>query len=120
MPAPIVGTAMSSIFLGILLLAQAPTPEAEPLSRTVSVTVTDEKGAAVGGLAREDVAVVENGVARDVVSFSLDKRPLTVAFLLDTSAAIRTSYRLHVVAAVTAFLSGLPEGSQFALWTVGD
>lgn len=119
MPAPIVDVIMSSIFLGVLLLAQ-PAPDADALSRTITLTVTDAKGAAVPGLARDDVALLENGVARDVVSFSLDRRPLTVAFLLDTSAAIGPAYRLHVVAAVTAFLAGLPEGSQFALWTVGD
>ncbi|HVQ31214.1 MAG TPA: VWA domain-containing protein [Vicinamibacteria bacterium] len=112
---------MSSIFLGVFLLAQAaPASEAEVLSRTVTVTVTDEKGAPVSGLAREDVALVENGVARDVVSFSLDRRPLTVVFLLDTSEAIQPAYRLHVVPAVTAFFAGLPEGTQFALWTLGE
>jgi VWFA-related protein len=112
---------MSSIFLGVFLLAQAaPASEAEVLSRTVTVTVTDEKGAPVSGLAREDVALVENGVARDVVSFSLDRRPLTVVFLLDTSEAMQPAYRLHVVPAVTAFFAGLPEGTQFALWTLGE
>ena len=112
---------MSSIFLGVFLLAQAaPASEAEVLSRTVTVTVTDEKGAPVSGLAREDVALIENGVARDVVSFGLDRRPLTVVFLLDTSEAMQPAYRLHVVPAVTAFFSGLPEGTQFALWTLGE
>ena len=80
---------MSSIFLGVLLLAQ-PTPDADALSRTITLTVTDAKGGPVSGLAREDVALLENGVARDVVSFTLDRRPLTVAFLLDTSAGHRT------------------------------
>ena len=110
---------MSSIFLGVFLLAQA-APETEALSRTLTITVTDEKGGAVSGLAKDDVALVENGVARDIVSFALDRRPLTVAFLVDTSEAMRTAYRLHAVEAVTAFLSGLPEGSRFALWTVGE
>lgn len=121
MPAHIVDMVMPSIFLGVFLLAQAaPASDAEALSRTVTLTVTDEKGGPVSGLAREDVALVENGVARDIVSFTLDLRPLTVAFLLDTSQAVQPSYRLHVVPAVVAFLSGLPEGSQFALWTVGE
>ena len=112
---------MSSIFLGVFLLAQAaPTPESDALSRTITLTVTDEKGGPVSDLGRDDVALLENGVARDIVSFSLDRRPLTVAFLLDTSEAMRTAYRLHAVDAVTAFLAGLPDGSQFALWTVGE
>ncbi len=112
---------MPSIFLSVLLLAPVvPTPDAEALTRTITLTVTDEKGAAVTGLAREDAALLENGVARDIVSLTLDRRPLTVAFLLDTSEAMRNAYRLHVVEAVTGFLSGLPEGSSFALWTVGE
>jgi VWFA-related protein len=112
---------MSSIFLSVFLVAQAaPAPDAEVLTRTITLTATDEKGDAVLGLRREDVAVLENGVARDIVTFALDRRPLTVAFLLDTSEAMRDAYRLHVVSAVTAFLAGLPEGSRFALWTVGD
>ena len=112
---------MSSIFLGVFLLAQAaPTPESDALSRTITLTVTDEKGGPVSDLGRDDVALLENGVARDIVTFTLDRRPLTVAFLLDTSEAMRTAYRLHAVDAVTAFLAGLPDGSQFALWTVGE
>ena len=112
---------MSSIFLSVFLLAQAArTPDADALVRTITITVTDEKGGPVSGLARDDVALLENGVARDIVSFTLDRRPLTVAFLIDTSEAMRTAYRQQAVEAVTAFLSGLPEGSQFALWTVGE
>ena len=105
------------------LLAQAaagPAAEADALVRTVMVTVTDEKGAPIQGLVREEVALVENGVAREIVSLQLDKRPLTLAFLVDTSEAIRNAYRLHVVDAVLDFLRGLPEGSRHAVWTTGD
>jgi VWFA-related protein len=113
---------MSSILLSVLLLG--PTgQETAPMDadvRTVFVSVTDEKGSAVEGLAREDVALLENGVARDIVTLRLDERPLTVAFLLDSSEAVRSSYRLHLLEPVKEFRAGLPEGSQFALWTVGE
>lgn len=109
---------MVFIALSIALLAQAPAVDVE--TRTVTLSVTDEKGAAVLGLAREDVALLENGVARDIGSFGPDERPLTVAFLLDSSEAVRNSYRLHLVGAVSAFLAGLPEGTRVALWTVGE
>jgi VWFA-related protein len=109
---------MSFIALTTILLAQAAAPEAEV--RSVDVTVTDDKGAAIQGLEREDVAILENGVARDIVSLQLDRRPLTVALLLDTSEALRNSYRSQVVDAAGAFLRGLPEGSRFAVWTTGD
>jgi len=113
---------MSSILLSVLLLGPTGQAAAETDADvgTVLVSVTDEKGAAVEGLAREDVALLENGVARDIVTFRLDRRPLTVAFLLDTSEAVQTSYRLYLLEPVKEFLAGLPEGSQFALWTVGE
>jgi VWFA-related protein len=111
---------MSSIILSVLLLAQAASGGAEAETRSVLLSVTDDKGVAIEGLAREDVALVENGVARDIGAFALDRRPLTVAFLLDTSEAVRSSYRLYILEAVRSFLAGLPAGSQFALWTVGE
>jgi len=113
---------MSRIFLTALLLA-APAGVQSPSAaetRTLSLSITDEKGPALLGLAPEDVALLENGVARDIVSFAPDERPLTVAVLVDTSEAVRTAYRLNVVAAVTGFLAGLPSGSRFAVWTVGE
>lgn len=109
---------MAFIALSIALLAQAASVDVE--TRAITLSVTDEKGAAIEGLAREDVALLENGVARDIGSFGLDRRPLTVAFLLDSSEAVRNSYRLQLVEAVNAFLAGLPEGTKVALWTVGE
>jgi hypothetical protein len=66
------------------------------------------------------VALVENGVSRDIVSFKPDRRPLSVAVLVDTSAAAGSAYRLNVVEAVVGFVSRLPEGTRYALWTTGD
>ena len=112
---------MSSILLTVVLLAPpVAAAQSEAEARTLSLSVTDEKGAALEGLILEDVALLENGVARDVATFAPDDRPLTVAFLVDSSEAVRTAYRLHVVEAVTGFLGGLPPGSRFAVWTVGE
>ncbi len=47
-----------------------------------------------------DVALVENGVPREIASFERDARPLTVAVLVDSSAAVSSAYRLNVVEAV--------------------
>ncbi|MBI3932102.1 MAG: VWA domain-containing protein [Acidobacteria bacterium] len=99
------------------LLLQATAPAQ---TRSVAVAVTDEKGAPVRGLTREEVVVLENGVARDLVRIDPDDRPLTLAVLLDTSQAMGSSYRLHVVEAVTRFLTRAPEGARFAVWTTGD
>jgi VWFA-related protein len=112
---------MMTLAMMSLLLAQAAPGAAAPAeTRTVSVTVTDDKGNPVEGLGRDDVALLENGVARDVVSLTLDRRPLTLVFLLDTSEAVATSLRLHFLDPVVGFLRQLPDGSRYALWTTGD
>lgn len=115
---------MSILPIAALLLAQAPPAAAVPPppapTRQLMVTVTDAKGEAVEGLAPEEVAVTENGVARELTRLELDRRPLTVAVVLDTSEPVGTLYRLHMVDAVVQFLSRLPEGSKFAIWGTGD
>jgi len=100
-----------------LQIAPATTP-AE--ARTVTVSVTDEKGGPVTGLRPEEVAVLENGVARDVSRLEPETRPLTVAVIVDSSEPIASFYRLSIVDAVVRFLRRLPEGTRYALWTTGD
>lgn len=104
--------------VALLLLQASVSPGSEV--RSVTVSVTDGKGAPIEGLARDDVAVVENGVARDVTRVEPDTRPLVVAVLVDSSQEISSSYRLHIAAAVTAFLGRLPENTRFTVWTTGD
>lgn len=106
------------------LALQAPAPgdvvTAPAEARTLTVSVTDEKGGPVTGLRPEEVAVMENGVARDVSRLELDTRPLTLAVVVDSSERIATHYRLNVVDAVLRFLGRLPEGARYAVWTTGD
>lgn len=101
-----------------LVLAQAADRPAE--IRSLSVSVTQGRDEPVGSLTLEELAVVENGVARQVTRVERDTRPLSVAVLVDTSAAVDTSYRLNIVDAVLGLLSRLPEGSRYELWTTGD
>jgi VWFA-related protein len=100
------------------LLQTAPPSGAE--LRSLAVSVVDAKGAPVEGLLRDDVAVLENGVAREVTSVEPDATPLVVAILVDNSQEIGSSYRLHVVDAVTSFMAHLPQGARFTVWTTGD
>jgi hypothetical protein len=105
------------IALLLALLLAAPEP-AEV--RTVTVTFTDEKEAAVEGLVAEDMVVLENGVAREVVRAELDRRPLTVGIVVDTSEPVGSAFRLNIVDAVAGLLMGLPDGARFTLWGTGD
>ena len=107
--------------LALLFLAlQAPAAGAPAETRTVTFSATDDKGAAVTGLRTEDVAVVENGVARHVSQLEPETRPLTVAVVVDSSEPIGSLYRLNVVDAVGKFVRRLPQGTRYSVWTTGD
>lgn len=110
---------MTTLAILALVCAQA-APPATAEVRAIWLTVTDDKGNAVEGLAEEDVAVLENGAARDIVALSLDRRPLNLVLLVDTSAAVAAAFRLTMLDAIQGFLGRLPSGSKYALWTTGD
>jgi VWFA-related protein len=110
------GTLLSPLL--VAALSQAPDPAAE--LRTISVSVTDAKGQPITDLAVTDVALLENGVAREIAAFERDDRPLTLAVLVDNSQAVSSAYRLNVVDAVLRFLGWLPSGTRFTIWTTGD
>lgn len=112
---------MSALTVAVFLLGQA-APATAPGTeiRALTVTLLDEGGGAATGVSPADVALLENGVARDVVSFKPDARPLSVAILVDSSAAMGSAYRLNVVRAVESLVTRLPDGTRYALWTTGD
>src|SRR5262245_61581649 len=103
-----------------LLVSQAATPTAAAEIRSLTVAVTDEKGGPVAGLVPDEVAVLENGAAREVTKVEPDTRPLTLAILVDTSEPVATAYRLNLIDAVSRFIVKLPEGARYTLWTTGD
>jgi len=108
-----------TVALAALLLLQAP---ASPALEThvASVSVTDAAGQAVTDLLPDEVALVENGVVRDLVKIAPDERPLLVAILVDSSQEIDSIYRLHITEAVAGLVKALPAGARYALWTTGD
>ena len=112
---------MSSLTLAVLLLGQA-APATAPGTevRALTVTLLDEKDQEVTDVSADDVALDENGVSRDITSFKPDRRPLSLAVLVDTSAAVGSAYRLNVVEAVVGLITRLPDGSRYALWTTGE
>lgn len=103
----------------LLLAAASPAPPGEEV-RTVTISITDEKGRPVESLAPEDVALVENGITRLITRVEKDRRPLRLALLVDTSEPMADHYRLQVLEPVLRFLGQLPEGTQFSVWTTGD
>jgi VWFA-related protein len=112
---------MTGPMLAAFLLAQsAPVTAPGTEVRALTVNILDEDGDPVAGLERNDVALIENGVARDITSFAPDRRPLSVALLVDTSASVQSAYRLNMVDAIVAFVVRLPLGTRYAIWTTGD
>jgi VWFA-related protein len=112
---------MSALILAAVLLGQA-APATAPGTeiRAPTVTLLGEKDQEVTDISAADIALAENGVSRDITSFKPDRRPLSVAIIVDTSLAMGASYRLNVVDAVVGFVARLPEGARYALWTTGD
>jgi len=110
---------MHTMMAAALLVLQG-TAAQEAEVRSLTISVSDDKGAPVEGLVRDEVAVIENGVARDVTLIEPDTRPLVVTVLVDTSEETGSSYRLNVTDAVTSFLGHLPDGARFSIWTTGD
>ena len=89
-------------------------------TRTLRVTAWDAQGQTVRDLAPHEVAVLENGIARDVRQLKIDARPLTVALVVDSSATFDSTFRPNVVPALGAFLRHLPREARFCIWTTGD
>lgn len=111
---------MSILPIAALLFLQAPTSVVEAQTRRLTITVTDKKGQPIEGLTSDEIAVTENGVAREISRVELDRRPLTLALIVDTSQPMSTTFRLQVVDPVIQFLTKLPEDSRFTVWTTGD
>ena len=86
---------MGTLLLSSLLAVQAPAAAPEAV-RVFVATVTSDKGGAVTGLGADDVAILENGVARDLVSIDAEERPVTLAFIIDTSEATSSALRLNL------------------------
>ncbi len=112
---------MSALTLVVLLLGQA-APVTAPGTevRALTVTLLDENDQEVTDVSAADIALTENAVSRDITSFKPDRRPVSVAVIVDTSAAMGSDYRLNVVDAVVGLVARLPDGARYALWTTGD
>ena len=112
---------MSGLALAVFLVVQ-PAPAVAPGTeiRALSVSFLDEQGGAVADLTASDIALTENGVAREITSFKPDRRPLSIAVIVDSSAAAGSAYRLNVVDAVTGLIARLADGTRYAVWTSGE
>ena len=102
--------------------AQQPVQQALLSNETLSVnvervnvlfTVRDRKGRLITNLARGDFSVFEDEQIQNVSNFSNDPdRPLTIAFVIDSSGSIRDKLRFERQAAARFFYSALRRGKD--------
>lgn len=95
---------------------QAPRPIFRTQSELVAVyaTVRDRAGAIVRGLTPDDFDVRDNGVARDISTFSNALQPITLAMVLDRSGSL-AQQTSRVTAAALGFFDALLPGDRVSL-----
>lgn len=104
----------------LILLALLAVQAALPDQLVLSFIAADKKGKPVEDLAAGEVQVLEQGKPRTVDRIELDRRPLTVALVVDTSAGVAAALRPDIIPAAAGFLQRLPAGSTFSVWTTSD
>ena len=100
------------------------TPAQHPLEAKtelvkLDVSVLDQQGNFVSGLARESFRVLDNGAERPIVFFAPVETPARVVVVLETSPAVYMIQDEHIAAAYS-LLSGLADDDQVALVTYAD
>src|SRR5262249_36296169 len=108
---------LSWCLLALCLAAQAQLPapagvdnqksqKQEPVFRVnvrlvnVFATVTDEHGAPVAGLTKDDFTVFEDGVLQSIRVFDQESElPLSIALAVDTSLSTQRDFKLEVASA---------------------
>jgi VWFA-related protein len=83
----------------------------------LDVSVVNRKGASVRGLVAADFIVTDNGVPQDVTSVEVDRLPLSVQLVLDTSASVSGNRLRHLVVAAKGLLAALQARDRAGLVT---
>ena len=82
--------ALLVLALAPMLFAQEPTLRMDVKLVNLFVNVTDRNGAVVGGLAREDFAITEDGRPQQIAVFERQSElPLNLTLAIDTSGSVR-------------------------------
>jgi len=102
----------------VLILQQRPFFRTDVNTIAVYATVRDASGHLVPNLTKDDFMVSDDGQPADIVAFSNEPVPITVALMLDTSNSMVGDY-LQVRAAAHAFVDELWEGDRATIGTFG-
>jgi VWFA-related protein len=107
--------------IAALLVAQAASPPQTTFRSGVELVELDVSvtrgGVPVAGLTARDFSLTDNGAAQDVESVTLEKLPLSVTLVLDTSQSVAGERLQHLVQAGNGLTSALRAGDRAALIT---
>lgn len=106
--------AAAALAAGIGASAQQVTFKASSDLVAVYATVRDGGGNLVRGLTKDDFEVRENGKVREIVSFSNDVQPITLAMIVDRSGSL-ASRAGDVTAAALGLFDALRPGDRVSL-----
>jgi len=99
------------------LLPATPPAQVKPID--LYVGVVDSKGEPAKGLVETDFRVREDGVVREVQKAGIATEPLTIALLVDDSAALSPALQM-VREALEGFIGALDGKAEIAIVTFGD
>ncbi|PYY16274.1 MAG: VWA domain-containing protein, partial [Acidobacteria bacterium] len=84
----------------------------------VFVTVTDQQGAPIGNLGKNDFSLSEDGVPQKIAVFSKESQlPLSIVLAIDTSSSTRKDIRLELEAARRFIHSMIRPQDSVSLYT---
>jgi Ca-activated chloride channel family protein len=86
----------------------------------VYAAVTDQNGAPVSGLQRDDFTVLEDGRAQTLAAFAEGDFPLSVALAIDRSFSMGARQLPTAVSAARTFLGELRSGDQAMIVAIGS
>src|SRR5512144_1796519 len=113
--------AIALVAIGVVAAGRSPAApqDARARERSMYVSVTDRQGLPVTGLPARDFLVREDGVAREVLVAEPADDPITLALLVDNSAA-STPYIADIRRGLTAFVKKMAGPNPIAVMTFGD
>jgi VWFA-related protein len=114
----LLGAAMFTLLATVIIAAQ-PTFRSTVAGVRLDVSVMNGL-APVAGLTRDNFVVVDNGVTQTVESVLLEKVPLSLTLLLDTSASMRGDRIRHLISASKTLVKALHPDDEASLLTFSE
>lgn len=105
----------------LVCLLTSPTAQFRSSVSTVAVyaTVSDGRGRLATDLRREDFTILDDGVEREITSFSNDPQPLTAVLMLDMSGSMMPRF-MKVRESTQWLLNALAPGDRAQIGTFGE